>query len=134
MIDLPSSAFAQLFVLGSPYWILALAALATTGRARRRRDNGRAPLFRNRFAGWGVGLLVLAFAIVMATLFLSRFGNCSGGFIDEVVCAKWPDMIGKIIGDVRFLVTVTTSAIGFPAAGCYVLAEFITRARRRRAR
>ena len=132
MIAVPNSALLQLLLLGTPFWVLAFAALATTGRGRRA--GRRRGLFRNRFALWGCALFLAAMVLVVLTMVAARIGRCSGGFIDPVTCLRWPDEFGAMVMDVGFVTLVTTSAIGIPAVGCYVTAEVITRARARKAR
>ena len=119
----PLSAFFQLALFGLPLLVLALAALATTGKL----PTGRKQIIHNRFARYGIVLFLLYILAVALTMGAFELGDCSGGWIDEVLCTRIPNQLGLRLIDFAFTIIPTLSAIGLPSLGCYVLAEIITR-------
>jgi hypothetical protein len=116
----------QLFIYGTPFWVLAILAIFAT-HPSRVRPVGR--LVRNRFALLGVmALAATAFAFSLALVVLS-IGGCDGGLIDPVTCTALPQALGSALNSLAFKAVATGSAIGLPSLGCYVLAEIITRHR-----
>lgn len=116
-------------VTSLPVSVPALCALLRTAPQHNEQPNWLNAA--NRFAVIGTAIVSLIGVIWLISYTIYQFGGCRGGLTNKVTCSVLPHDFGTVLYTVFHTTGLYLVTMGLPALGCYLLAEIITRRRKK---